>query len=58
MAAKVYLVQTWDKDGARTNHYESVLVGPKEVVELKSFLRKTHELVLITLLPPKRAAKR
>lgn len=56
--AKVYQVQTWDKDGARTNHYESVLVGPSEVKELKAFLKKTHELVLITLLPAAKRAKR
>lgn len=58
MGAKVYQVQTWDKDGARTNHYESVLASAREVTELKAFLKKTHELVLITPLPTAKAVKR
>jgi hypothetical protein len=51
---KVYQVQTWDKDGARTNHYESILSGAAEVKQLRDFLKKTHALVLITPLPAKR----
>lgn len=54
MACKVYLVQTWDKDGSRTNHYESLLASAAEVKELKAFLQKTHQKVLISPLPPSR----
>jgi hypothetical protein len=40
MMAKTYVVQTWDSRGALTNSYEVVLATPKEVSELKTFLKK------------------
>lgn len=55
MSSKLYMVQTWDSDGARTNHYEAWLSGPAEVRALKKFLQQKAALVSIVVLP---AAKR
>jgi hypothetical protein len=54
---KTYLVQTWDKQGARTNHYDVLIDSPRELAELKKFLRSKHGQVLITLNPPSAAKK-
>lgn len=52
--AKTYLVQTWSADGARVNHYESVVSTAAELKHLRTFLESKHAHVLITLAPKKK----
>jgi hypothetical protein len=44
---KPYLVQTWEENGALSNHYEVILDSPREVAELKKFLKQRHAHVTI-----------
>lgn len=47
---KTYMVQQWNAEGALINHYEVMIEAPRELVELKKFLKAKHPKghVLIT----------
>jgi hypothetical protein len=52
---KVYLVQCWDKRGALTNNYETLIDSDEALVQLKRFLKQKHGYVVLTLVPAKKA---
>jgi LmbE family N-acetylglucosaminyl deacetylase len=58
MASKTYLVQTWDDAGALVNHYDVTLDTPRELADLKKFLRTKSPHVVITHKPPDKPARK
>jgi hypothetical protein len=62
MVKKTYLVQTWDKEGVKNNHYEVVVEGDAALGQLRKFLQSKYGHVVIShvpdkQLPPKRRRK-
>ena len=57
MAAKTYLVQTWNAEGGLSNNYEVTLTTPRELADLRKFLRTKSPHVVITLAPAKARSK-
>lgn len=50
---KTYLVQTWNAEGALSNHYEVTLEKDSELASLKKFLRSKSPHVVVTPVRPK-----
>lgn len=58
MAAKTYLVQTWNAEGALSNNYEVTLETSAELASLKKFLRTKSPHVVVTPVHRKPTRKR
>lgn len=58
MAAKTYLVQTWNAEGGLSNNYEVTLDTPRELGDLKKFLRTKSPHVVITHAKPHKPARK
>lgn len=55
---KTYLVQCWNGEGARTEHYETVLDGEPARRDVLKFLKSKHGHVTMTEIKPKPKAAR
>jgi hypothetical protein len=51
------LVQTWNAEGALSNHYEVTLDKPAELASLKKFLRSKSPHVVVTPVAAKKPRK-